>query len=487
MGYHPSMQVEKQKRRILRAVIYARVSKDDSGRGRSPAEQVDACESDCAYEGWTVAAVLMDSDRGASRHSKGQRVDFDRLPDVLRQGDVLVVWEPSRITRDMAEFGPFCDLLAARGVLLYYDGKTHDMDDDDDRYRVWQDILDGAKAAGKTRKRVIRAMDANVRQGRPHGPTPPGYKIVRDIRTGESLRRDIDRVQQVILQGMADRVLAHESLASIARGLSDEWVASGGKPLRAADIRRFLITPTTYGMRVHKGEIAGRGMWEPCLDLDLLPQLRSILLDPLRLSRPERGSAPRHLLSFGRCGVCGGPIGYRAANAQHRKTDRYTCRQGCVTRNAERAEAFVEEFFLRLMCRPETAAALSIPDGGTSVAAELEQIESLKVDLLQLVRDAARTRMSAAAVGVYVEEVEEQIAAADARVRALSVPVDPALRALADPDSQRVEWRRFSVVERRRILRAVLDIRFMPIGKIGRREGVVGVEIYPIGILSSVS
>lgn len=426
----------------------------------------------------------MDNDRGATRHSKGERVQFKRLPAVLRTGDVLVLWEPSRITRDPVEFGPFCDMLAERDVPLYYNGRLYDMRDDEDRNQVWQDILDGAKAASKTRKRVLRAMGSNVKKGLPHGPTPPGYRILRDARTGRSLGREVHPDQQRLLKIAADRVLVFDKNEAIARDLSDAWVKSGGKPLTGRDIKRFLVSPTTYGLRVHAGAVTGKGTWDPCLDPELMPTLRKILLNPDRLTRTG-GSEPCHLLTFGRCSVCKGPMGWRPANQKERKSDRYTCRNGHLTRNAQRADEFVEELFLELMEKPETLALLNAPVAGgeTTVEEQLAFIADTQQEIDRYLKEAAKTRMSATAQAVYVEELEAEIRKADATVKALSTVVDPALLTLAGPGG-RAEWADWGIPEQRRVMRSVLQVWFVPVGRFGRGKGPVGVEVYPVGVLA---
>ncbi|MGV9540856.1 recombinase family protein [Nocardia beijingensis] len=473
---------------IERAVIYARVSKDDTGRGRSCKEQIDACTDNCEYEGWPIAATLMDNDRGASRHSKGERESFKRLPDVLRPGDVLVVWEPSRITRDMKVFGDFCDLLAEREVRLYYDERTYDMDDDDDRNHVWQDILDGAKQAGKTRKRVMRAMEANLKDRKQHGKQPPGYVIERDPRTGKPTKRKVHLEQARILRIAADRALQGESMRSISRDLAAEWMAADGRSFDARDVKRFLTSPTTFGFRVHYGEIVGEGNWEPALDPKLYGPLTSLLNDPKRLS--QRGSEPRWLLSsIARCGVClemgePGVIDHKRARSL-RHGDAYTCRKyNHVARDMEKVDRFVQELLLRLFEQPETLAKLEAgDDGGSAVDADLALIEQLRAEIATFVRDAAKTRMSALTVAQFVEPLEDQIDAALRRVNSAGAVVDPALRRVIGPNA-RAEWADMTIPERRDTIRAAAQVTIVRVGKAGRFSPI-GVEVYPVSLLTT--
>jgi hypothetical protein len=58
--------------RAQRALIYTRVSKDKR-QGRSVEEQETECRRVCEHEGWTIADVLSDNDRSASRYATKTR------------------------------------------------------------------------------------------------------------------------------------------------------------------------------------------------------------------------------------------------------------------------------------------------------------------------------------------------------------------------------------------------------------------------------
>src|SRR5574340_1062730 len=75
--------------RGVKAVIYARVSSDTSGRAKSVTEQEAECRAVCERNNWHVSEVLVDNDRGASRWSAKDRPEYRRLADVLEAGDVL--------------------------------------------------------------------------------------------------------------------------------------------------------------------------------------------------------------------------------------------------------------------------------------------------------------------------------------------------------------------------------------------------------------
>ncbi|WP_433568087.1 recombinase family protein (plasmid) [Nocardia sp. CA-151230] len=466
---------------ILRAIIYARVSKDDSARGRSCEEQIEECTRDCVEEGWEIAEILADNDRGASRHSRRERENWKRLPRLLQSGDVLVVWEPSRLTRDMKAFGDFCDMCARIGVRLYYDGRIWDLNDDDDRNRVWQDILDGAKQVGKTRKRVLRAMEANAKANKAHGRIAPGYMLVRDPETGKVVKRVPHPVRGPIIAEAARRVLNHESRRSVAKDLAPRWKAAGGSgQFGINDVTRYLRSPTTYGMRGNYGEIRGRGDWEPLVDPELYRQILAVL----DAGPTWRSTEPRYLLSYlAKCGLCleQGLPGDVKRMRSARGDDRYQCADfGHVSRTIQRTDSHVEEVLLRLLENPETAAQLVADDNepGYSVDAELAAIEQMRADIAAFIKGAAKTRMSADAVAAYVEEVESQIREAEKRVGSASG--DPVLDEFMGPNAREL-WAAADMNKKRYVLRhTVLVVINRLIGGPGFRDGSIGVTVRPL-------
>lgn len=479
-----------QARTIIGAVIYARVSKDDAG-GRSCREQIAGCTEDCEYEGWPILHVLEDNDRGATRHSKRDRPDFKRLPDVLKPGHVLLVWEPSRITRNPTEFAPFCDLLGDRGVPLYYDDRLYDMNDDDDRARVWQDILDGAKAAGKTRKRVLRAMATNQKERKAHGRKPPGLRIVRDERTGKPIRREVDPVQARILAEAA-RLLVDDKLSprAVGRRLEDEWRASGGGAFTGRDVKRILTAPALFG--IYYEEERGEGQWPAVLDRELYPLLRQKLCSEAIVE--TRGTEPKYLLTgIARCNVCLG-LGKKgkvdrkgpAQTATQRHVDRYICAEyNHVARNMARADEHVEEILLSLLERPETRKKLLAQDNSeeASIDSELAAIKVLREEVTTFMKKAAKTRMSAESTAVYVEELEADIRAANARIDAMTRAADPVLIEAAREDVRELWANDYTLLDKRDIIRRAFDVRIMRVDRRGRYSDI-GVELFPVGSLA---
>lgn len=464
----------------LRVVIYARVSQDDSKSARSCDEQIRGGRADCEERGFTVVDVKFDNDRGASRHSRGIRKDFNQLPEVLQPGMVLWVWEPSRITRDPEVFGPFCRMMVHRGVRLFYDGKMWDLDDDEDRNRVWQDILDGAKEAAKIRKRVRRALGQNLRDGKPHGRQPAGYRIERDERSGKSTGERIPiPAQASILQHVAERVLLGEPLNLLSRELAPRWHAAGGGVFGGRDIKRILTSPTTFGMRGHFNETPKKGTWEPLVDPELFPQLCALLNDPSR--RSHRGSDPKYLMSFiALCSVCRDAeaatnIIRRMPPSRPGGRDYYACPRNHVGRDRERVDLHVTELLLDLLSRKEYRDRLFAPVPTLSPVDSTVKIIRLQIkDVARRVAEEGMTLDMAAALDAQLAPklLKAEMAEAEARRR-----IPPALLKLLDGDP-RLLWEDLTIIEQRDVIRQTFTIVIHPVGK--NRWSGLGLQVLPV-------
>ena len=331
----------------MRAILYTRVS-SDKAKGRSVIEQEQECRAECDRRGWTVAEVLCDNDRSATRFATQGRPEYQRLQQILRKGDVLVTWEASRAQRDLKAYVALRDLCAGRGVMWSYSGALFDLSKADDRFRTGLDALRSEDEAEKTRERILRAHRANLDAGRPHGQCPFGYRILRDPNTGKPVKRIPDEVEAPILQDAARRVLAGESLRSVVALLNQSSTAR--KVWRPNNLRRMLASPVYAGHRTHKGEAVREGTWPPLLTADEHSRLVA-LFDNRVVSR---GSAPKHLLSgIAECAVCGGRLYVRSSG--------YGCDHGHVGRDEAKVDRAVTEVIAALLSDPVSLSKLAAP------------------------------------------------------------------------------------------------------------------------------
>src|SRR5690606_20357781 len=105
-------------RPISRAVIYTRVSRDDSGEGQSNARQEEQCRKLADMRGWSVVAV--EADVSISAYSGKHRPAWQRVLGMAERGevDVIVAWRLDRVTRRVKELVDLTETARRTGVAV---------------------------------------------------------------------------------------------------------------------------------------------------------------------------------------------------------------------------------------------------------------------------------------------------------------------------------------------------------------------------------
>jgi site-specific DNA recombinase len=231
-----------------------------------------------------------------------------------------------------------------------------DVRNSDDLFRARILAAVHAKESDNISRRVRRKQQELAERGRPHGgPRRYGYRL--DFSA-------VEPDEATIIQELARRALAGESLASLCRELNAHSIptAAGGR-WSPATLRRILIGPHLAGLRVY-GEQRYPPAWPAILSEDSHHALRALLMDPQRKTNPMRPTT-RHLWSgFLGCGHCGGRMYayYRQARSGPVKTLR--CHRklgGCgrLARGAEPIETFLEAAVFEIVRRPVFAESLT--------------------------------------------------------------------------------------------------------------------------------
>ncbi len=444
----------------VRAVIYCRVSNDPNASGRSVTEQEAECRALCERNGWTVADVLVDNDRGASRYSRKDRPAYRKLRRVLQEGDALVTWEASRAQRDLGAYVQLRELCVERRVLWCYSGRVYDLSRGDDRFTTGLDALLAEKEVDQTRDRVLRGVRANLAAGKPHGKLPYGYRILRDAESGEAIDRVPDEAMAPIVREMARRTLAGEAMYAIvndlnARGIPGPRPGRDGEPVAwlPAVARRMIENPTYAGLRTHRGEVTGPATWQGLLTVDEHERIKAIFADPKRRSN-HRGSAPRWLLSgIAECGVCG--TGVR--RQKNRGYGTYVCPDSfCVSRGVESVDGLVVESVLRRLESVDVVEHLGEQDSAAADARA--ELEALRARLEAFTDSAADGELTPAALARIEQRLRPQIAEAERQVRASFS--SPLVAELAGPHA-RTRWAELSIEDRRSVVKAIATVRIL--------------------------
>ena len=443
----------------MRAIVYTRVSSDQSGHGRSVESQEAECRAVCARYDWPVAEVLCDNDIGASRHTGKARPQYQRLAEILKPGDVLVTWEASRAQRDLEQYVKLRRLCAELGVLWSYGGKLYDLSNGDDRFGTGLDALLAEKEA-----------EGGVwgRCGAGGRAPPYGYRRQIDPLTGKTTGWAVDEQTGPIVAEVIKRVLAGESLWSIVRDLKARGVPApqvqrnAAKEWKPQRLRVTISSPTYAGLRSHQGQVMRdehnqpvRGHWEPMISVEDHERLMAILRDPARRTTTHRGREPRHLLTgIARCGVCLDVMRWHGPKSL--PTPRYLCAgASCVGRRADAVDALVESTLIKRLSRRDAAKLFARTVGSEQARKAAARADTLRIRLASFVEAAATGEITAATLAAIEHKLLPAIEAAEAAAK-LRVP-SPLVAKLAGRDAH-VTWEQFSVKDRRTVVASLLSV-----------------------------
>lgn len=450
----------------MRAAIYSRVSQDRRGEFRSVKEQYDECVRLCERNGWEIAGKYRDNDRSASRYATKERPDFERLMSELDQYDILVTWEASRATRDLEVYTRLRDACKAAGVKWCYSGQLHDLSKSGDRFKTGLDMLLAERESDSTSERVRRSTRAQAAAGKPHGRIPYGFARVYDPSTGSLVRQVPHPEESKIVLEAADRVLAGESLYSIGKDLRSR----GLRQLDSTRIQQMLRNPTYCGIRVFRGEILGNADWDAIIPPEKWEAIQGILGAP---DRPKfHGSEPVYLLTgIARCGACGGPV-IRLLNKG--RYSAYLCREKrCVGRSQPKVDELVVSVVKQILTRPdvlEVIHAKSDPD----VTKAAERVAELEARLDGFYQQAAEGSLSATGLARVESSILSQLEAARTRLQAMRTPQR---LTIADPGKTAAEWDTLPLLERRAVVRGLMEISILPARAKGVRFDPESIEI----------
>ncbi|MFE4834429.1 recombinase family protein [Arthrobacter sp. NPDC056691] len=478
---------------------YLRVSKDRDGRGKSPDQQHGENAEAAARRGWTLHAdPYRDDGISASRYATQSRAGFDGLIadlDADRFGaQILVLWESSRGSRRVGEWITLIELCEERGVVIFVTthGRDYDPSNPRDRRSLLEDAVDSEYESAKASERIRRDVRSAAENGRPHGKHLYGYRRVYDDLTRTLVRVDPEPEQARIVQEAAERVLAGETFYSIAKLFNER----GLPPRRPAyreqrrnlgwtprAIKQMLTTPAYAGKRQHLGQIVSDAVWPALIDPGVWEKRLMPLLNNPSHKRTNDWPA-RHLLSgIAVCGICGvktrvgkqnvGKLRYDESGEplprDHYNT--YICtgvpgKTGThVAMKTDHLDLVVREHVLARVQRPDFMEGLGQKNDGLDAERQalLDEIEERRAYLEDVrVQAAARQRMDL--LFDQEDRVRPLIVAAQRRFEALAA-TDPLVLDLAKSDDARMAWEMLELASRRRVVRALMQPRILPVGK----------------------
>ncbi|AJC60173.1 recombinase family protein [Streptomyces sp. 769] len=463
-------------RKVLRAVIYARVSSDPHNRGKSVADQVAECKRECAHRGWHLVEVFEDNDRSASLYATKERKDYARLVEFLRAGkaDVLMTWESSRAQRDLEAYLRLREIAEGNGVQWCYKGRLYDLSRTDDRFTTGLDALLDERESGITRDRVLRGKKASAAKGRPNGRMLYGYAREYDPRTGEFVKSVMREDQAAVVREAVRRVAGGETLTALCREFNQRGLRTNtGKHWWPYTLRAMVTNPGYLGKRVRHGAVIGKAEW-PAI-LKTAKEVQAFYACVQRLGDPARtttrpGGVKHMMTGLGTCGVCGGKLAasYRAQTVGQgdKRPTRYGCRgtavEGgfCVSMEKTALDRYISDLVIARLSRPDAAELLADDsEKAEEAAALLAEAAEKRATLDETADKVAAGEMTVAMAARIEAKLLPEVEALEERARSLSTA--PVLRGLIRADIAEV-WPTLPIARQREVIKALMDVTLMP-------------------------
>lgn len=391
---------------MKRAAVYTRISEDPKSRG-GKAVNVATQEKDgrrlAAERGLEVVAVFTDNDLTAADPAV-TRPGFEELLERSLSGEfeAVIVYSQDRLVRLTADLERVLATFSVAGIELLPVVGTADLDSPEGKLFARVNTLLGAYEVEKVKLRVQRKMQDNAEKG-----LPPGGKA------GFGFNPDkvsICESEAVLIKEAAERIIAGDALAAIAR----DWNARGetmrGREWRSNGIRRMMLAPRIAGLRGHRGEIVGRLRrpdGEPVpeiVDRATFERVGKVLTQP---SRRTAGTVAQKLLTgLAICGKCGETLNHK----WDAKGPRYFCRH-ChgILVASDHLEELVVAAVLEAVDRPELREAVRREQEADGTADKVDQIATLEDDLADLANELGEGRLTMAEWKVARAGIERRL------------------------------------------------------------------------------
>lgn len=236
------------------ALVYVRVSTEDQAvRGNSIAAQVEDCTARALALGYREQDVLLFKDEGYSGDDP-ERPGFMKLREAIRQrgGDIVIIYDPDRLARNLAQQLVITDEITAAGLKLEFvnfewkntaEGRLF--------YSLRGAIAEYEKA--KIKERTVRGRLQKAKTGRLNGdPRVYGYTFNAETDTVDLNPQESEVVKfmyRLLLEGEDGESLSCRVIAQVlaSRGIP----APRGKTWYPATVSKILQNETYLGTYWH--------------------------------------------------------------------------------------------------------------------------------------------------------------------------------------------------------------------------------------------
>lgn len=434
---------------MLKAVGYARISKDDTLEGRGVARQTEDIEAVCERHGWDLAEVLTDNDISASRYSKKARPGYNRLVELIRAGavDRAVVYDVDRLLRQPRQLEDLIDLCEQRNGSFALHNVNGELDLVTSSGRFVARILVGKAAmeSDDLSRRLRRAFDQKAAEGRPHGAQAFGYEP-----DGMTIREP----EATLLRQAADDVLAGTSLNEIARRWNRMGVrtAQSGREWHGNVVKVVLTNQRQAGLRVHRRGTPDEAIYPAAWPAVIPRDVHDRLVAHFRVTRPRTPARRTPFTTLIRSAETGIPLDRDVVRGRitYRGHNRPAREAGNLTIAAEGLERLILEMLFTAVEDGKLAGPVVEQRRRRAAAPDLATIED---DLRGLAEDFGEGRITRGEWMAARQPLEQRLTAAQAALD--DAETGDALEAV-DVDL-RARWPSLHVDRQRAILQAVFE------------------------------
>lgn len=481
-----------------RAIIYTRISQDQTGEGAGVERQEEACRQLAASRGWEVVGV--ESDNSISAYTGKERPAFERALTAARNGecDVIIAWDIDRLTRSIRDLLRLIDDVTDHGVgVITTQG---DIDLTTSTGRMIATIL-AAVAAQEVEHKAARQRLANAQKAKAGGKTkgvrPFGY---------EADQTKILPAEAEAVRKAAKDVVAGVSLSSIAREWNEAGFtttqrrtnpATGEKEATswsASGVRYILTSPRYTAKRVYtpkpkdgeKAEpVTYDAAWPAILDEHTFDTVGEVLRSRGVDTRPDglTSGGMRHMNLLAKIAVCSchsTPVRSttrKGPTVAGRPTTRkvYVCEDKHLVMERGLPDRWVEESILGRLEAADAAEILGSDEGS-----ELESLQEEKVNLQARLNALVSRYMGGKITEEQFDTANDDAAARlrDVEARLATIGRATALGDLLSSADVRAAWSTLGMEQKRGVVRHLvqrIELRT-------DRRGLVPFEGYPDSI-----
>jgi len=269
---------------MIKAAIYARKStldERDEADGKSTARQVAQAREFAASKGWTVADVYVDENISGTIFDLTKRRGLGRMLDSLKQFDVVVTMEQSRLGRDIAKTLELITTIEAAGleVWSYSDARRISVEEElGEMSATMTGIIDKAESR-RASTRTSAGLVEKAKRGHVTGTLPYGYSSVRvgpergaknakdghsEYRINEAEADVVRRIFALSIEGYGGRRIANILNADAVPAPGKLRKNGKGETLRSALWSKFTIkanspaSPLQRRARVRQDALEGQ-------------------------------------------------------------------------------------------------------------------------------------------------------------------------------------------------------------------------------------